>query len=210
MKDALKKSIYLPFQNIAIVCSSFDKEKKFVFFLERHQNGKIRASGVFVGGSLLSSDFDDLGDSVEIRPFVYFSDDSGAIKTVVKDWLNFSKKDILVFMEWIAICLCTITKNSNAYIPAASKSSSANARRIAKGKKPLYEWRTVTIDSPSLKSPHLGGSHASPRHHQRRGHWRSLRSGKKVWIRNASVGNAALGTVFHDYQVNNLDREAKA
>ena len=76
-------------------------------------------------------------------------------------------------------------------------------RRMANGKPPLrYSWRTVTVGGP--KSEHrdaLGGTHASPRAHTRRGHWRNLRTGKRVWVRDCKVGDAALGSVFHDYKV---------
>ena len=82
-----------------------------------------------------------------------------------------------------------------------------NRRRVAKGKKPLqYEWKTVVIEPKAAASTPLGGTHASPRRHERRGHWRNLKSGKQVWVRNCWAGNAALGTVFKDYVVKGDNR----
>ncbi|MDO4705733.1 MAG: hypothetical protein Q4A98_05945 [Comamonadaceae bacterium] len=72
---------------------------------------------------------------------------------------------------------------------------------MAKGKPPLrYSWHTVTLEASAPKTPHQGGTHASPRAHDRRGHWRNLPSGKQVWVKACRVGNATLGSVFKDYR----------
>ena len=76
-----------------------------------------------------------------------------------------------------------------------------NAKRIRKGKTPLYEWRTVTLERKryGLPSAPKGGTHASPRLHQRRGHWAVSKLGKKYWRRETVVGNPDNGMIFHDY-----------
>jgi hypothetical protein len=51
------------------------------------------------------------------------------------------------------------------------------------------------------KSAWKGGAHASPRFHQRRGHWRRTPSGKTIWVSPASVGNPANGVVSKEYQI---------
>ncbi len=84
---------------------------------------------------------------------------------------------------------------------AEVKDTFTNRRKIAAGKKPMYEWRTVLIEPQKPKSVHQGGTHASPRLHDRRGHLRRLKSGKNVWVRSCKVGKAELGTIFHDYEV---------
>jgi hypothetical protein len=67
--------------------------------------------------------------------------------------------------------------------------------------KPI-EYRTVIIEPiKPAKREHLGGTHASPRQHDRRGHMRRLPGGRQVWVKPCRVGDAALGTVFHDYEV---------
>jgi len=108
------------------------------------------------------------------------------------------------------------------YIPAASEgllsdpplvyyratSNASNAKRIRKGKAPLYEWRTVELQRKPAELPSApnGGTHASPRLHQRRGHWATSKLGKKFWRREAVVGNPENGMIFHDYK----DGEAHA
>ena len=61
----------------------------------------------------------------------------------------------------------------------------------------------VSVDpsrvQPKLSS--LGGTHASPRWHIRRGHWRNLADGRRVFVRECQVGDMARGGVVKDYEV---------
>lgn len=77
-----------------------------------------------------------------------------------------------------------------------------NAKRKRKGKLPMYEWRTVTLERKrfGLPSAPKGGTHASPRLHQRRGHWATSKLGKRYWRSEAVVGKAENGMIFHDYE----------
>jgi hypothetical protein len=95
------------------------------------------------------------------------------------------------------IGLC-IRSKAVAYKPVANPK---NAARAAKGKKPLFDWVTVEIKSVSYKNTPLGGTHASPRQHDRRGFFRTMKSGKRVWIRQTKVGKASNGVIFHDYKI---------
>lgn len=79
---------------------------------------------------------------------------------------------------------------------------SSNAKRVRKGKAPLYEWTTVQLErkTPELPAAPKGGTHASPRLHQRRGHWVTSKLGKKFWRRESVVGDPEKGMIFHDYK----------
>lgn len=75
-----------------------------------------------------------------------------------------------------------------------------HAKKIRQGKIPTYDWTTVVIEPTKPKNDPQGGTHASPRWHERRGHWRILKkTGKRVWVKNCEVGDKARGAVFHDY-----------
>ncbi len=76
-----------------------------------------------------------------------------------------------------------------------------NSKRIAKGKTPLNDYTTVTIDVDRVRrdTERLGGSHASPRLHWRRGHKRHLPDEKTTWVRPCLVGDPFAGSVSHDY-----------
>lgn len=105
--------------------------------------------------------------------------------------------------------LCAIAKRlqtaSIAYRPKAAVTPAKNRKRMLKGKRPLFVWHTVTIAATpkvAVATPDVAGTHASPRAHDRRGHWRTLKvSGKRVWVKHCRVGNPADGVVFKDYKV---------
>ena len=87
-----------------------------------------------------------------------------------------------------------------AYEPVI-QSTFANRRKAAEGKPPSYSWRTVVVPPMLRQRAIYGGTHASPRLHERRGHWRTLADGRKVWVRDCLVGNPDLGVVEKDYRV---------
>jgi len=66
-----------------------------------------------------------------------------------------------------------------------------------------WVWHTVRIDPSKLtaRGACQGGTHASPRWHIRRGHWRNLADGRRVFVREAQVGDMARGGVVKDYEV---------
>lgn len=91
--------------------------------------------------------------------------------------------------------------NPTGYRATEKTNSITNKRRASNGKPPLvYDWHTVVIEPAQPKGERLGGTHASPRHHERRGHWRTCANGKRVWVRHCMVGDASRGTVFKDYK----------
>ncbi len=86
------------------------------------------------------------------------------------------------------------------YVPVEKKGF-ISTKRKAKGKPPLYDWTTVVIEPIKPRSEHKGGTHASPRQHDVRGHWVKNKHGKTFWRKPHKRGNAANGTIFHDYKV---------
>lgn len=78
-----------------------------------------------------------------------------------------------------------------------------NAKRVRKGKRPLIEFKLITIDGKKKDAlPSIPvGSHASPRQHWRRGHYRHYKSGKVVFIDPMLVGDEKNGKIIKDYAV---------
>lgn len=83
------------------------------------------------------------------------------------------------------------------------KVSTAKRARLAREGLRGWVWRQVTVDTGRLRAaiPPLGGSHASPRWHIRRGHWRQLADGRRVFVRQCEVGDPERGGVIKDYLV---------
>jgi hypothetical protein len=92
------------------------------------------------------------------------------------------------------------THACDAYEPVI-RETFTNRRKAAEGKQPSYSWRTVVVPSMLRARAINGGTHASPRLHERRGHWRTIAGGRKVWVRDCLVGNPDLGVVEKDYKI---------
>lgn len=76
-----------------------------------------------------------------------------------------------------------------------------NAERKKKGKQPIFSYWTLHLPNDSGDSNELGGTHASPRVHLRRGHIRQYAPGKHTWVQACVVGSKELGIVTKDYRV---------
>ena len=101
--------------------------------------------------------------------------------------------------------LYTLTVKPNPMVPVGRPYGDAvkNAKRKRKGKSQFWEWKTIELKSiVTLPSAPLGGTHASPKPHERIGHWRKYKSGKRVFVKAHIVNKHKIeseGFVFHDY-----------
>ena len=70
-------------------------------------------------------------------------------------------------------------------------------------RRPEYEYKTIDIDPMYVQSESSvgGGTHSSPRFHVRRAHLRHYGDGKVTFVRQAFVGDPALGRIEKDYRV---------
>lgn len=100
----------------------------------------------------------------------------------------------------VAMFYASLDMPVEAYVPAV-KDTFTNRRKIKEGKLPFYDWHTVLIEPPKPQAESRGGTHASPRRHQARGHWRTYKSGKRGWVKECWRGDASKGTVFKDYEL---------
>ncbi len=80
---------------------------------------------------------------------------------------------------------------------------SMNAKRIRRGKLPIYETRTLVLKAPNIvrgRTESNPSGRASPRQHLRRGHIRRLESGN-IWVNSAVIGNKEIGVIEKTYAV---------
>jgi hypothetical protein len=83
------------------------------------------------------------------------------------------------------------------------KLSRAKRARLSRDGVRGWVWHQVSINPGRLRavSTPQGGTHASPRWHIRRGHWRQLADGRRVFVRQCEVGDPTRGGVVKDYRV---------
>lgn len=89
----------------------------------------------------------------------------------------------------------------NVCLAENNPDSKLQKARAKKGKAPLFSYWTLQINSAAHGNVNLGGTHASPRVHLRRGHPRQYEPGKWTWVQPHAVGNRALGMVHKDYSM---------
>ena len=101
--------------------------------------------------------------------------------------------------------LYTLTVKPDPAIPVGRPYGdiAKNAKRRKKGKTQFWEWKTIELKSTrTLPSAPLGGTHASPKPHERMGHWRAYKSGKRIFVKPHIVNKHKIpeeGYIFHDY-----------
>jgi len=138
-------------------------------------------------------------------PVMVYMIDEGQIRYgPVDEKVTVDKTEAEMILGFVSAWYESLSRRSEAYIPSVSKTFT-NQRKIAQGKVPAYDWRTVTIEPTEPQKEHKGGTHASPRLHDRRGHLRRLKSGKNVWVKPCKVGDINKGIVFKDYQIKEKD-----
>lgn len=177
--------MHLPFERTGI--AGLDSTgKDFCLWLVQGE-GSVTVSG----GSMWHKSY--------FEPYAYVQHDEGISlyrknKEVTYDELKPVHRMVLATLRKLA-------EASTGY-RATPKNTFINKKRKSKGKPAIsFDWTTVEIGPKQEKVAPQGGTHASPRLHDRRGHWRKHQSGKPVWVRSCKVGNASLGVVFHDYKL---------
>jgi hypothetical protein len=132
-------------------------------------------------------------------PFAYIRTDDG-LRYYNND-KEVTRQQIDPVLRMVCAVLNKLSSGGTAY-KATPKQTFINRKRAAKGKSAIsFDWHTVEIGPKSIKGEAQGGTHASPRLHDRRGHWRTYPSVKKGWVKACKVGDASKGVVFKDYEV---------
>lgn len=182
--------VTLPYQR-TIVVGVLEDGSKFMLVLIGGEDS-VAVSGILSVGELART---------YIEPFSYVNTPEGMRVYGINDEPP-PRSHSMPVMAIVSTFLSGLRVPTTAHVPTARKSL-INSKRAAKGKGPvLFDWRTVEIGPVTQKMPHQGGTHASPRLHDRRGHWRTYKaSGKRVWVRDCKVGDASKGVVFKDYRI---------
>lgn len=177
----------LPYPHTALACDY--ENKKVVIFVTR--------AGEITGVAGLQWD----KKSTRTIPGFFFTIDDEGIKVRHKDGTRFDYRTsyatgVLAFIAAFCESLDTKPVTGHQIIKRANWD-----KKIRQGKMPTYDWTTITIEPSKPKQDPQGGTHAPPRWHERRGHWRTMKkTGKQVWVKNCEVGDKSRGAVFHDYK----------
>lgn len=178
-----------PFERCYVVCASRQHTFKTLMTVK----GSDPFNGIeIIYGVRVNNGFEDISGY-----FTYAVRDG---KLVMLDNDPKNERHVPSIMRLLAAWYGALVQGGEAYQPII-KEGLTSKRLQAKGKAPLFSWHTVKIEPPKPKQEHRGGTHATPRLHDRRGHLRRLKNGKTCWVRACKVGDASKGVVFKDYEV---------
>ena len=123
-------------------------------------------------------------------------------------WCELNPRVRQISQENVLDVLQGIITRATALIMAEACTEEAQLSRLRRsmlGKHGVSGWtyRIASLDPSKLRrvAEAQGGTHATPRWHIRRGHWRQLSDGRRVFVRECQVGDASRGGVVKDYQV---------
>jgi hypothetical protein len=117
-------------------------------------------------------------------------------------WLNMEEIEMITWQAMTTIYMMTFHDGDVCMSVPTPREIQVNQKKIRKGKTPLVEFKLISILGKKRELPSVPhGSHASPRQHWRRGHWRSYRSGKRSWVAPMLVGDEENGKVVKDYAI---------
>ena len=135
-----------------------------------------------------------------IPAMFYFIEDDNIRYGAVSDDEPINKELAEIMLAQIGAWYSAMNQRIEVYIPFM-RNTFTNRRKVQQGKLPTYDWTTVWIEPSKPRQKSKGGTHASPRLHERRGHLRRLKTGKNVWVKSCKVGDASKGAIFHDYAI---------
>jgi hypothetical protein len=102
---------------------------------------------------------------------------------------------------WAYLDFCRVVNENEVTFDDVEPDAAKNKMRRARGKAPLFTYKTLVIGKKKRKSQHLGGTHASPRSHLRRGYYRTSQKGVRHWVQPCMVKGETDGFVHKDYRV---------
>ena len=183
--------VSLPYPRTMIVGIDADGHKVSVALIAGPERS-VAVGGFLIDGFKLDA----------IEPFVYLDTPEGLRLYPADDGRpQPDRQKAFTVVAVIAHFLRKLDAKPEMYAPTEKKSL-INQKRKAKGKGPvIFDWHTVTVEKPKPKQEPKGGTHASPRLHDRRGHWRTYPSGKRGWVKACKVGDGSKGVVFKDYKI---------
>lgn len=196
----------LPFDKVAIVLVDGQGNKASILVSQKHE---LKREGIVGQAQIKHVD----GSSFMSPMFIYRAVDNengGALDLevlgldkkgkLVDDLTEKEKLSLYTSLGYIATFLDSLSYEARTGYQATRRKN--HEKRVRQGKFPLFDWQTVVVEPIKPKAEHQGGTHASPRQHERRGHWRFIKkSQKRVWIKNCTVGDASKGVIFHDYKI---------
>lgn len=206
-------AINLPFPRLTVLtATNFSLDKKAFncispVFLSQADNGSINVHIVMgITSELIFKQphIASINISVTLNPNTQKLAITPALPESQIGWIDYELYTSLCDIALTAIYMLTYHTGEILLHKPSVSDVAVNRKRARKGKAPLIEFKLVSITGKETKreiEPH--GTHAPPKQHWRRGHWRNCKSGKRAWIPPMLVGDEKNGKIIKDYAIGN-------
>jgi len=143
-------------------------------------------------------------NACELRPFL--ADIGSEIEDMIDDVAGHALAAASVIFNLLAALSCENVSFSSEGFSNPEKA----IKRLAKNKEPVYATKVLKIETPVKKVIGLEtvknvsdstGHRLGPKQHLRRGHIRTLPSGRRIWVNECLVGDEVNGVVDKRYLV---------
>jgi hypothetical protein len=211
----------LPFERIAIVTEQDGAKNPLdlqgnVYTVVRGYIDHLQEEGVSISRwmptdtapSFVMEKIDSIHEHVAVKYSQHMLDTT--FKGMTQEEIDVHLNDDMLQANWIVGALLSLGERATvlSYKTGYTCTGDAvkNAKRVRKGKKPFFEWKSIEIKNTRevnvFSLEHKGGTHASPKPHERMGHWRTYKTGRRVFVRSSIVNKHKMpeeGYIFHDY-----------
>ncbi len=130
------------------------------------------------------------GMQLKPAPSFYNSDDIDhkLLEQIVPEEID----QCIIILQWMSLNLGCIEETH------PDRKQRRLIKKAGKSIGDCYRLVSISHTKKEVNEPHEK-TDIRQRYHMRRGHWRNLRSGKRVWVRSCYAGDKLLGTVYKDY-----------
>lgn len=193
-----------------IVIAMHDEEQDGVVCIpsskiEKENSWRIPAFGYLYPYKGFGVRANDNGWAHAVKPRDVFSDAVAEMAEAegqsVFDFMLHVYREDAAFLVRGYFHLCAALASHEVSFDEIEPDKAKNKMRRARGKAPLFTYKVLTIGKKKRKSRHLGGTHASPRSHLRRGYYRTSKNGRRHWVQPCMVKGETPGFVHKDYRV---------
>ncbi|HVI92303.1 MAG TPA: hypothetical protein VM659_28695 [Dongiaceae bacterium] len=151
----------------------------------------------------------DFGAKVRTGPFLRSTETAvleEAPECYNEEGMRYIERNATRCTQYLTTLLLFLDTKHASVRPMAGASDRVNERRANDGKKPIFDYNIVKLQPADKIRADLGGTHASPRPHQRRGHKRMLRAGGETYVSPCLVGVSGRGVIDKHYLVAPSDK----
>jgi hypothetical protein len=212
--------IKLPFPKIVVITGQYETEERVYGYMDEYGSLVNRLAfyvvsqheNAIVIHTLLAEDVDNPLHIATTGVEIYLDGETQVLSVASQTHITQTKwipKSANIIYDVLRAIYMMTYHTGEVYISVPTpREAEVNEKKMRKGKKPLVEFRLISVTAQKRALPSIPqGTHASPRQHWRRGHWRTYKSGIRAWVEPMLVGDEKNGKIVKDYVIGHYDED---